>query len=91
MIEIKKVDYCDVKAMLELADELGVDIEGYEGSLVDNYIIHNDRKIKVNSNTADYIIAKETYKNSWESDYTVILTDDTKVAGEYMTLFADNS
>lgn len=72
------------KKLLELVDFIGY--EGYEGSLLDNYLFYtNGRTIEEFSDypTTNYIILEETYVNCWTSTYTVTLTNDEDLARDF--------
>lgn len=89
MVTIQNVEAIDMKAILGMASGLeGVECEEFEGNLLDNYILECASRMKINGNTAEYIIAKETYRNCWESGYTLMFTDDESKVDEYRKMFS---
>ena len=45
----------------------GFEVEEYQGTLLDNYIIHADKKLRVGGKTAEYIVIKVEHLNEWSS------------------------
>lgn len=81
-------DLASVNKLLDFAHSLNCPIECFEGSLLDNYIIYADRRIRIGKAKArKYIILREKYVNSWSSITEVILTDNEKRVEEYEKLF----
>jgi hypothetical protein len=86
-VTLNHVVWQDVKGLLERAGQSDCEISEYEGTLLDNYILSDTQELNVGGYKTKYIICKETYKNAWQSDYTVILTNDEETLNEYLTLF----
>lgn len=86
---IENVSSSDVMALIKTAQGLGADVEQFEGSLLDHYILTGTEQIDVEQQRGKYIVARETYQNQWESDYTLILTDDENEVEQYRNDFED--
>lgn len=77
-----------INGLLDLAHSLNCPIECFEGSLLDNYIIYDAKRIRIcKAKPRKYIILVEKYVNSWSSTTEVILTDNEKTVEEYERLF----
>ena len=64
------------------------EIEIYEGSLRDNYIVCNSNNITLGRvKPRKYIIIKEQYLNEWSSHYKILLTDSGNVVDKYRKIF----
>ena len=92
---MKKITYGNidndvVETIISMSIELNSVIEEYEGSLLTNYIVYNDRKISLGrAKGREYIIAKEKYLNEWSSCYDVIFTDEEKEVDEFRNLMTE--
>lgn len=87
MVVIDHVEYKSFKSLIDLATTMGVEHESFEGSLMSNFIFYDAQEINVNGHSAKYIISQERFKNSQESDYSLILTNDIKKTTEYEEIF----
>lgn len=73
-----------VSKLINVASENGIEIESFEGVLLDSYIIYANSKLKVGSwKPREYILAIATYKNPWESVYKLVLTDKRETVARY--------
>lgn len=43
------------------------ELEEYQGTLVDGYIIHADKKMRLGTKTANYIVIVPEFLNEWSS------------------------
>lgn len=83
-----RIDTDSLEKILSMSIELNNDIEEYEGSLLNNYIIYNDRKISLGrAKGREYIIVREKYLNEWSSCYELIFTDDIKEVEDWRKIF----
>lgn len=72
-----------VSKLINVASENGIEIESFEGVLLDSYIIYANSKLKVGSwFPREYILAI-AYKNPWESVYKLVLTDKRETVARY--------
>ncbi|TCI26669.1 hypothetical protein EVJ32_04660 [Exiguobacterium sp. SH5S4] len=75
------------RKILELASEKQLDMEVFEGTLNDSYIIYNNKALQVDGQTPNYIIMLDKYINVWQSEHELILTDsDQKFDEVYQEL-----
>lgn len=79
------IDSETVNKVLLLTDR----VDCYEGVLLDNYIIWDASKIKINRTTRKFIILKERFLNEWSSDTQLIMTDDEDLVNTYVELFEE--
>lgn len=87
---INNFEWKDVMKLLDLATDLGLAVDCFEGSLLDNYIIYSDKKIKINkARPRKYILIREYYINAWSSGIQLIMTDDDNKANEFIQMFDD--
>ena len=69
----------EVNRILELAENNGIDVVTFEGNLLDNHVIYNDKVLKIGGvKPKKYLIIRETYLNCWSSCYTLTQTDCIK-------------
>jgi len=83
MIKINNVSSDKLEEVLSLSVKLDIECQCFEGTLLDSYIFYDAERININKNVAKYIIAIVTTKNVWESNYTIILTNDLNKVDEY--------
>ena len=79
------VDQEFVNNLLDIAEENGIEYTGFEGVLLNNYIIYTNKEIRVGGRRTKYIIIKEVTLNEWSSDYELILTDSNKKAETFIS------
>jgi len=69
--------------LLEQCSMSGIEVELFEGSLLDQYIIHADKKITIKGiKPRQYILVYEQYLNCWSSENIACFSDDEKLADE---------
>lgn len=74
---IENVTLTDVDTILELAADLELTVETYEGVLNDLHIVYADKKLKVGSaNPRNYIVCYYTYASPWSNSLHILLTDN---------------
>ena len=84
---VKEISMETADKVITMATELNILFDGFDGSLLDSYIVYNneDTKIKFgNSKPRKYIIIEEFYKNCWTSGLRMTCTDDDKLADEFL-------
>ena len=64
--------------ILEIAEEIGVSYDCFEGCLRDNYVFYSDECISIEGKSSKYLIIKERYLNEWSSDLILIMTNSTE-------------
>lgn len=74
------------------ADKLSMmleeDYDFYEGTLLDNFIFYNSKKITVDGvEPRDFIIVREFYKSPWSSGLEMIMTNDEDLVDYYRNLW----
>lgn len=75
----KNVSQITINNTLDIAYKKDLDVIEKTGSLLDEYLIHNDTITFGKSRKAyKYIIFKERYLNEWSSCIDLILTNDNK-------------
>ena len=78
----------EVNNILNFATERDIEFEGYEGTILDNYIVYNYKDITFKGIKArDFIILKSKYLNEWSSTTEMIFTDDEKLVNDYVELW----
>lgn len=76
----KNVSKKTLEDTIKLANEHNLEIIQKEGSLLDEYLIYNNKLNFGKSKKAyKYIIFREIYVNEWSSRQDLILTDDEKL------------
>ena len=73
--------------VITMATELNILFDGFDGTLLDNYIVYNDSDTQIKfgrSKPRKYIIIEEFYKNCWTSGLRMTCTDDDKLADEFL-------
>lgn len=77
-----------VDSLCEVAIKAEIDIDFYEGVLIDNYIFNDTSNIRMgNIKPRKYIIIREKYVSSQSSAYEMIMTDSEKTRDEWETEF----
>lgn len=72
-----------LNSLLEHCSKNDIDIECFEGSLLDQYIIHADKRIAVKGiKPRQYILIFEKHLNCWSSENIACFSDDEKLADE---------
>ena len=72
-----------LNTLLEQCSMSGIKVDFFEGSLLDQYIIHADKRITIKGiKPRQYIIIHEQYVNCWTSENIACFTDDEKLADE---------
>lgn len=81
-IEMVVADKC-----IELAGELGIDYETYQGCLLDNHVIRGAERIGFGRvKPRKFIMIKEKYLNEWSSVLEMTMTDNEKIVNEFEEL-----
>lgn len=74
---VTEITLSSANGLVKFAENKGVEIERYEGSLLDNYILYNHDTISIRGvKPRKYILLQEKYKNDWSSVTELIMTDD---------------
>ena len=84
---VKEISMETANKIITMATELNILFDGFDGTLLDNYIVYNneDTQIKFGrSKPRKYIIIEEFYKNCWTSGLRMTCTDDDKLADEFL-------
>ena len=84
---IKEISMETANKIITMATELNILFDGFDGTLLDNYIVYNDSDTQIKfgrSKPRKYIIIEEFYKNCWTSGLRMTCTDDDKLADEFL-------
>lgn len=72
---------------IELASELGLYCETYEGCLLDNHVIRGAEQIKLGRvKPRKFIMIKEKYLKEWSSTLELTMTDNEEIINEFEEL-----
>lgn len=84
-MKYNNVEKTTLDALLDMSYECDLPVLIEEGSLVDNYLIINNGRIKMGKckKKYKYIVVLERFLNSWSSVYDIILTDNIKRLGVF--------
>ncbi len=75
--KITNVSWDDVVKLIEMASGMQLDMECFEGVLVDEYVIYDTKRISMNdAKPREYIIVQSTYRNEWSPGLDIIMTDN---------------
>lgn len=85
------IDLSYTNQIIERANLLGLEIEQFEGTLIDAYIIHTNglRMFKYSKGTK-YILLDIQFLNHWSSANRIIMTDSDKKAEDLRRKFDNN-
>ena len=84
---IKEISMETANKIITMATELNILFDGFDGTLLDNYIVYNDSDTQIKfgrSKPRKYIIIEEFYKNCWTSGLRMTATDDDSLADEFL-------
>lgn len=84
---VKEIGMETANKIIEMANELDLNYDGFDGTLLDNYIVYNDAESRIkfgNTKPRKYIIIEEFYKNEWSSGLRMTATDDDNLANEFL-------
>ena len=84
---VKEISMETANKIITMATELNILFDGFDGTLLDNYIVYNDSDTQIKfgrSRPRKYIIIEEFYKNCWTSGLRMTCTDDDKLADEFL-------
>ena len=84
---VKEISMETASKIIEMANELDLNYDGFDGTLLDNYIVYNDSDIQIKfgkSKPRKYIIIEEFYKNCWTSGLRMTCTDNDRLADEFL-------
>ena len=84
---VKEISMETADKVIQMATELNILFDGFDGSLLDSYIIYNNEDVQIKfgrSKPRKYIIIEEFYKNCWTSGLRMTCTDDDKLADEFL-------
>jgi hypothetical protein len=73
--------------LMKLADESQVAFDGFEGVLLDNYILYGTENISLAGESSKFIILKEKFLNNNSSVMVAIMTDSEDEVDEYKAAF----
>ena len=80
----KPIRFDSAQNIVAYCRDLDLRIEILDGTLLDNVLIYNYGKVKIdNIQPRNYIILQETYKNCYSSRYTLICTDDETLVEDF--------
>ena len=72
-----------LNSLLDHCSENNIDVEMFQDSLLDQYIIHADKRITVKGiKPRQYILIYEQYVNPWSSENIACFSDDENLADE---------
>lgn len=78
-----KISYEGAQTILNYCSER-CDMEAFEGTLLDSYVIRTGKQVGFNQwKPREYTLVVETYKNCWESEYTLVLTNKEETVLKY--------
>lgn len=78
------IDLAFAEEIVNMATKEDLEVEEFPGTLLDNYLIHNYKKLKVNGKSPDFIIIKVVFLSSWSSGLELILTDSKEEVEEFV-------
>ena len=84
---VKEISMETANKIITMAAELNILFDGFDGTLLDNYIVYNEKDTQIKfgrSKPRKYIIIEEFYKNCWTSGLRMTCTDDDKLADEFL-------
>ena len=84
---VKEISMETASKIIEMANELSINFEVFDGNLLDNYIVYNEKDTQIKfgrSKPRKYIIIEEFYKNCWTSGLRMTATDDDSFADEFL-------
>ena len=84
---VKEISMETANKIITMATELNILFDGFDGTLLDNYIVYNDSDTQIKfgrSKPRKYIIIEEFYKNCWTSGLRMTCTDDDELADEFL-------
>ena len=84
---VKEISMETANKIITMATELNILFDGFDGTLLDNYIVYNEKDTQIKfgrSKPRKYIIIEEFYKNCWTSGLRMTCTDDDKLADEFL-------
>ena len=84
---VKEISMETADKVITMATELNILFDGFDGTLLDNYIVYNEKDTQIKfgrSKPRKYIIIEEFYKNCWTSGLRMTCTDDDKLADEFL-------
>lgn len=80
----KRITPAAVDKILDFCRENDIYFEILEGVLLDSYLIHNMRKMRIgNIQARNYVIIRETYQTQNSSVYTLICTDNETLVEDF--------
>lgn len=83
---VAMVEMETVNALLELSADLCIDVDIFEGCLVDNLVFYDTTNIKLGRvKPRKYIIIKEVYLNEWSSGIELTMTDNDDKVNEFVS------
>lgn len=76
----KEIEFKSQQLILDAAIEMGLEVEQFEGTLNDTYIIYNeDLDLKLRGIKArKYVVLYPQFLNSWGNTFHILLTDNIK-------------
>jgi len=79
-----------LNSLLEQCSMNSIEVELFEGSLLDQYIIHADKRITIKGiKPRQYILVYEQYLNCWSSENIACFSDDEKLADKLRAAASD--
>ena len=88
----KEIAFESQQIILDAAIERGLEVEQFEGTLNDTYIIYNeDLDLKLRGIKArKYIVLYPQFLNSWSNSFHILLTDNIKELEKFNNLLTEN-
>ena len=85
----RQISYESLNNFVDYAAENGYEIEVFEGTLNDTYIIHANKEFGIKKvKSRNYIILYPKFQNEWSNTFHILLTDDETKVEEFRKVFA---
>ena len=79
------ISYDNVTKIVDTCNQKGIEIDVFEGTLLDNYLIYANYKIQLNKLVPrKYIIIEAMFINSNQSMHTFVQTDNQQLVDEFL-------
>lgn len=80
-----------VEKLLNVASDLDLEVDCYEGGLNDSYIVYGTERISMGRvKPRKFIIVREVYLNCWSSGLEMIMTNNEKTVEHYRELWEED-
>jgi len=79
------ISYDNVTEIINTCTNKSIDMNVFEGTLLDNYLIYANYKVQLNKTVPrKYIIIESVYINSNQSMYNFVQTDNQQLVDEFL-------